>query len=59
LIFLQYIRDCFEERQDAIEAALSDPYSPDYIPNEARRAQFIEDRDEYANHNVFWVPTAQ
>ena len=56
LIFLKYISDRFEDRRRAIEAALSDPDSPDYIPNEQRRQQFIEDRDEYAGHNVFWVP---
>ena len=55
LVFLKYISDRFEERRAAIEKALSDPDSPDYIPNESRRAQFIEDRDEYASHNVFWV----
>ena len=58
LIFLKYISDRFEERRQAIEVALSDPDSDDYIPNESRRAQFIEDRDEYASHNVFWVPAA-
>ena len=56
LVFLKCISDRFEERRSAIEAALSDPDSPDYIPNENRRAQFIEDRDEYTSHNVFWVP---
>ena len=56
LVFLKYISDRFEERRKAIETALSDPESDDYIPNEARRLQFIEDRDEYTSHNVFWVP---
>lgn len=56
LVFLKYISDRFEERRAAVEAALSDPDSEDYIPNEQRRAQFIEDRDEYTSHNVFWVP---
>lgn len=58
LVFLKYISDRFEERRLAIEAALADPPdSDDYIPpNEARRAKFIEDRDEYTSHNVFWVP---
>ncbi|PBC38607.1 N-6 DNA methylase [Rhodococcus sp. ACS1] len=56
LVFLKYISDRFEERRRAIEASLSDPKSDDFIPNEARRAQFIEDRDEYTSHNVFWVP---
>lgn len=56
LVFLKYISDRFDERRGLIEAALSDPDSEDYIPNEKRRAQFIEDRDEYTSHNVFWVP---
>jgi type I restriction enzyme M protein len=56
LVFLKYISDRFEERRKAIEASLSDPGSDDYIPNEARREQFIESRDEYTSHNVFWVP---
>src|SRR3954451_3943559 len=57
LVFLKYISDRFDERRRAIEASLSDPHSDDYIPNATRRLQFIEDRDEYAGHNVFWVPT--
>ena len=56
LVFLKYISDRFEERRKAIETSLSDPNSGDYIPNEARRTQFIESRDEYTSHNVFWVP---
>lgn len=57
LVFLKYISDRFEERHIAIERTLSDPKSADYIPNESRRLQFLEDRDEYASHNVFWVPS--
>lgn len=56
LVFLKYISDRFEERRKAIETSLSNPNSDDYIPNEARRTQFIESRDEYTSHNVFWVP---
>ncbi|ABK02385.1 N-6 DNA methylase [Arthrobacter sp. FB24] len=56
LVFLKYISDRFEERRRAIETSLSDPNSEEYIPNEARRSEFLEDRDEYASHNVFWVP---
>ncbi len=56
LVFLKYISDRFEARYQEIEAALSDPQSDDYIPNEARRQTFLEDRDEYRSHNVFWVP---
>ncbi|MGW9324752.1 class I SAM-dependent DNA methyltransferase [Streptomyces koyangensis] len=57
LVFLKYISDRFEARRHDLEVSLSDPDSDDYIPNEARRAQFFEDRDEYTSHNVFWVPT--
>ncbi|UAL31706.1 type I restriction-modification system subunit M N-terminal domain-containing protein [Nocardioides rotundus] len=56
LVFLKYISDRFEARYKDIEAALSDPNSDDYIPNEARRQTFLEDRDEYRSHSVFWVP---
>ena len=56
LVFLKYISDRFEARYKEIKAALSDPSSDDYIANEARRLSFLEDRDEYRSHNVFWVP---
>ncbi|GCD20567.1 DNA methyltransferase [Cellulomonas algicola] len=56
LVFLKYISDRFEERRRAIEVALADPHSDDYIPNPERRGRYLEDRDEYASHNVFWVP---
>jgi type I restriction enzyme M protein len=56
LVFLKYVSDRFEERRSAIEKALSDPDSEEYIPNPERRAPFIEDRDEYTSQNVFWVP---
>ena len=56
LVFLKFISDRFEERRAAVEQSLSDPKSAEFIPNAERRAQFIEDRDEYTSHNVFWVP---
>jgi type I restriction enzyme M protein len=56
LVFLKYISDRFEERRAAVEKSLSDPKSADFIPNADRRVQFLEDRDEYTSHNVFWVP---
>jgi type I restriction enzyme M protein len=56
LVFLKYISDRFGVRYGEIEAALSDPDSDDYIPNSARRQSFLEERDEYLSHNVFWVP---
>lgn len=51
LVFLKYISDRFEHRYREIVAELES----DGIP-EARRASFLEDRDEYRSKNVFWVP---
>jgi type I restriction enzyme M protein len=42
LIFLKYISDAFEERQAVLRAGGD--------------ADLLEDRDEYAAENVFWVP---
>lgn len=51
LVFLKYISDRFEERRGILEADLeSDGIKPE------RRAQFLESRDEYTSHSVFWVP---
>src|ERR1700754_5163545 len=49
LVFLKYVSDAFAERRDQIDASLSD------IP-EKRRADFLDERDEYSSVNVFWVP---
>ena len=51
LVFLKYISDRFEERRRSLEAELT----ADHIKDE-RLASFLEDRDEYTSHNVFWVP---
>ena len=56
LVFLKYISDRFETRRREIEAAVSDPASDDFIPNEASRLRRLEDHDEYTGRYVFWVP---
>jgi type I restriction enzyme M protein len=62
LIFLKYISDAFEERQQQLIALVSDPDSDEYIEDEQERqeelAELLEDRDEYTAENVFWVPQA-
>jgi len=62
LIFLKYISDAFEERQEALRASLSDPNSGEYVEDPKERAaelaELLEDRDEYTAENVFWVPKA-
>ena len=51
LVFLKYVSDRFEERRKALEAELAaDGIKPERLPD------FLEDRDEYTSHNVFWVP---
>ena len=52
LVFLKYISDDFEARRRELESELI----ADGMP-EDRLDDFLEARDEYASHNVFWVPT--
>jgi len=56
LIFLKYINDAFEERRRKLEEELSNPDSDWYIEDIEERGYALEDRDEYAAANVFWVP---
>jgi type I restriction enzyme M protein len=51
LVFLKYISDRFEARRKEIDAEVA----ADGIA-EDKRERFLEDRDEYRSHNVFWVP---
>ncbi|MFD5442192.1 class I SAM-dependent DNA methyltransferase [Streptomyces tendae] len=51
LVFLKYVSDAFAERRDELAA---DPELAQ-IP-EHRRAAFLEEKDEYTEKNVFWVP---
>jgi len=58
LVFLKYISDAFEERRLWLESATADPANEDfYVKNADRRAEIVEDRNEYAADNVFWVPS--
>ncbi len=59
LLFLKYIEDAFEERREAIRAAVADPKSDLYVEEDQREEELsglLEDRDEYTAENVFWVP---
>lgn len=56
LVFLKYTSDRFEEMRSTLAASLANPVSEDYIPDVTRHEEFLEDRDEYSSHNVFWVP---
>jgi len=56
LVFLKYISDAFRARRTELETELCNEDSADYIPNAERRQKFLELREEYTGHNVFWVP---
>lgn len=51
VVFLKYVSDAFAERRAELAA---DPELAE-IP-EHRRVAFLEEKDEYTEKNVFWVP---
>ncbi len=57
LLFLKYISDAFQGRREELEKLCKTPKS-DYFTDgdEDWTNQTLEDRDEYASKNVFWVP---
>lgn len=57
LIFLKYVSDAFGERHQQLSLWTSDPAHEYYIKEPQARYQVLEDRDEYAAANVFWVPS--
>lgn len=50
LVFLKYVSDAFEERREAIRTEVREQGVP-----ESRVDAFLDDRDEYTGHGVFWV----
>lgn len=56
LIFLKYISDAFEERRAELESLSRDKNSDYYVRDDAQRQSLLEDKDEYASENIFWVP---
>ncbi|MDP0019698.1 class I SAM-dependent DNA methyltransferase [Glaesserella parasuis] len=64
LIFLKYVSDSFSAQQDIIKQRYTDPTSDFYLDptaySESELAYILnaelEERDNYAQDNVFWVP---
>jgi type I restriction enzyme M protein len=56
LIFLKYISDAFEEKQEQLKLWSADPSSDWYVKDPEDRYMVTEDRDEYLAENIFWVP---
>ncbi len=65
LVFLKYVSDSFDERQEELRRQFTNPEHDYYLPRddydseaewqEAVTAE-LEQRDYYAEKNVFWVP---
>jgi len=59
LIFIKYVSDAFEVRVTELKEKFADP-KDDYFLGDDAEASFIaeelENRDYYAEKNVFWVP---
>jgi type I restriction enzyme M protein len=55
LIFLKYISDAFEERQQWLIQVAADPKSDYYVREKEARYRIAEDRDEFTAENIFWV----
>ena len=57
LIFLKYISDTFDIQKNKIKKMVSDPKSDLFISEDPKiYEKEFEDRDYYAQDNVFWVP---
>lgn len=57
LIFLKYVSDAFDARRAELDAAIRDPDHELYFEDRDLGAQVVlDDRDRYAEKNVFWVP---
>ena len=56
LIFLKYVSDSFLERREWLDKAVRDSKSDYFTKRDDQRQKILEDRDEYAGENVFWVP---
>jgi type I restriction enzyme M protein len=56
LIFLKYISDSFERQRAKLDQATRDSDSDLFTGDDAEREEILEDRDEYIQENVFWVP---
>jgi type I restriction enzyme M protein len=57
LIFLKFVSDAFQHRRNNLVRELRAPYSG-FADNPDAIERTLEDRDEYAGENIFWVPLA-
>ena len=56
LVFLKYISDGFEEHYYQLELWTTNPSSNLYIEEQKGRYKVLENKEQYLNNNLFWVP---
>ncbi len=56
LVFLKHISDSFQDRYQYLLKEAANPRSDLFVRQHGARARVVEDRDEYAAENIFWVP---
>ena len=56
LVFLKYVSDAFATQRARLDARTREEGSDWYTDDDGEREEILEDRDEYASDNVFWIP---
>ena len=56
LVFLKYVSDAFATQRAKLDARTREDGGDWFTDDDAEREQILEDRDEYASDNVFWIP---
>ena len=56
LVFLKYVSDAFATQRSKLDARTREPDGDWFTDDEEEREAILEDRDEYASDNVFWIP---
>ena len=56
LVFLKYVSDAFATQRSKLDARTREFGSEWFTDDEDEREAILEDRDEYASDNVFWIP---
>jgi type I restriction enzyme M protein len=56
LVFLKYVSDAFATQRARLDARTREPGSEWFTNDDEEREEILEERDEYASDNVFWIP---
>lgn len=56
LLFLKYVSDKFEYQRARLEALVQDESSDYHMPSPEAAQMVLQDRDEYTQAGVFWIP---